>query len=574
MHFDDRLDTVLRQPVRGREIARVQYVQLLDLLGKTEAGQAGSALDPAYERLSALTAELTAPDREKLLRGSGIKLRNPALVAFLAEDDTAIASAAIAAAELEEQQWLDLVPALPVAARGVLRHRRDLGPAVEMRLERLGIVDRGLPPTEVDEAGTGAAEVEEIRIDEVGIEEIEVDAADVTAPDAPQPKPERESSIGELVRRIETYRKSHPTAAVFNTSDAPRLPLGDTDHMSPQLVQRFDFVTDAMGRIVRADPDCAPMVVGTSLGTLDVRRVAGSAPLPKDALRLRQPIEGQVIVLEGAPSIGGNWRIDAAPLFDAATGRYTGHAGRAHRLCIDGASGSKASEMADRMRQVLHELRNPAGAIQMASEFIQQQAGGPVTHEYRALAATIASDTATVLGGLDELDRLVKFDAGVTGLEPGEADLAACVAETAGLLEDTMAQRQSGFAADLPGTVLPVAVAKTDLERLVWRLLAVLASATGPDEKLAITLTDHAGTSRLAIDLPAALRPLGDEELFAAQANERGPALSAGMFGLGFTLRLAAAEARSAGGALRRDGGHLILELPIRTAPSANISSR
>ena len=119
MHFDDRLDTVLRQPVRGREIARVQYVQLLDLLGKTEAGQAGSALDPAYERLSALTAELTAPDREKLLRGSGIKLRNPALVAFLAEDDTAIASAAIAAAELEEQQWLDLVPALPVAALAI-----------------------------------------------------------------------------------------------------------------------------------------------------------------------------------------------------------------------------------------------------------------------------------------------------------------------------------------------------------------------------------------------------------------------------------------------------------------------
>lgn len=560
MHFDDRLDTVLRQPVRGREIARVQYVQLLDLLGKTEAGQAGSALDPAYERLSALAADLPATDRERLLRGSGIMLRNPALVAFLAGDDTAIASAAIAAAELEEQQWLDLVPALPVAARGVLRHRRDLGPAVEARLKRLGIVDRGLPPAD---AGEGVIE----------IEEIEVGAGDVSQPEALQPKPERESSIGELVRRIESYRKSHPTAAVFHASDAPRLPLGDSDLVSPLQVRRFDFVTDATGRIMRADPHCAPMVVGTPLGTLVVRPVAGSAPVPKHALRLRQPIEGQVVVLEGAPAIAGDWRIDAAPLFDAATGRYTGHAGRAHRLCIDGARETQATQMADRMRQVLHELRNPAGAIQMASEFIQQQAGGPVAHEYRALAATIASDTATVLGGLDELDRLVKIDAGVIGLEPGETDLTACVTETARLLEDTMAQRQSGFAPDLPESILPVAVARADLERLVWRLLAVLAGATGPAEQLALGLSGHGETARLEIGLPVSLRPLGDEELFAAQAKERGPALSAGMFGLGFTLRLAAAEARSAGGRLHRDGSQLILELPVRAADSAKISS-
>ncbi len=558
MHFDDRLDTVLKQPIRGQEIARVQYVQLLDLLGKTDAGSASSSLDPAYARLSALAAELPADDREHLLRGSGLKLRNPALVAYLAEDDTAIASAAIAAAELDEQQWLDLVRALPVAARGVLRHRRDLGPTVELRLERLGIADRGLPAADVDDAEA---------------DEPEFDAGDVAAPVPPTSAPERETSIGELVRRIESYRKSHPTAPVFHASESPRLPLGDSDQPSPRVVRRFDFVTDASGHIVRADPDCAPMVVGTSLGTLDVRKVAGSAPPPKDALRLRQPIEGQVVVLDGAPAISGDWRIDAAPLFDASTGRYTGHAGRAHRLRDDAEAGSKAAQMADRMRQVLHELRNPAGAIQMASEFIQQQAGGPVAHEYRSLAATIASDTATVLGGLDELDRLVKIDAGVTGLEPGEADLAACVAATVELLASTMAQRQSGFDPDLPDGLLPVPVARSDVERLIWRFLAVLAGATAPDERLALALSSDGDVARLAVALPASLSTLSDSELFAAQAKERGLALSAGMFGLGFTLRLASAEARSAGGALRREDEFLVLELPLRVSPSANISS-
>jgi hypothetical protein len=128
MHFDDRLDTVLRQPVRGREIARVQYVQLLDLLGKTSADTASASLDPAYARLSALAGELPAGERARLLRDSGLKLRNPALVAFLAEGEADVASAAINAAELDEKQWLDLVPALPVQSRGVLRHRPILAP--------------------------------------------------------------------------------------------------------------------------------------------------------------------------------------------------------------------------------------------------------------------------------------------------------------------------------------------------------------------------------------------------------------------------------------------------------------
>ncbi len=344
--------------------------------------------------------------------------------------------------------------------------------------------------------------------------------------------------------------------------------------MPPQPFHRFDFVTDAAGRIVRAESDAAPSLVGTSLGTLACRRVAGAAPTTADALRLRQPIEGQVVVFEGAPAISGEWRIDAAPLFDAATGRYTGHAGRARRLNGKAATVSRAAEVADRMRQVLHELRNPAGAIQMASEFIQQQVGGAVSHEYRALAASIASDTASVLGGLDEVDRLVKFDAGASGVEPGETDLASTIAATAALLDPHMAQRESGFALDQPDEALPVAIAPSDLERLTWRLLAAIAAATGPAEKLALTLSGQGEAARLEIALPASLRVLSDDELFAAHARERGPALSAGMFGLGFTLRLAAAEARSAGGSLRREGENLALELPFANPLSANVRSR
>jgi signal transduction histidine kinase len=559
MHFDDRLDTVLRQPVRGAEIARVQYVQLLDLLGKTSADTASPRLDPAYARLSALSGDLAATERARLLRDSGLKLRNPALVAFLADQEPALASAAIAAGDLGEQQWLDLVPALPVRARGVLRHRRDLGPLVEARLDRLGVSDRGLPPAEVEAVVPSPPQPEP-----------------VAAPVAPQPQavteaPARDSPIGELVRRIEQYRRERPAPLPVAANEAPRLPLGDQDLLPPRRFHRFDFVTDALGRIATSDPDAAPMLVGTSLGALACRRVAGGAPAPADALRLRQPIEGQVVVFDGAPAIAGQWRIDAAPLFEAATGRYTGHAGRARRLADPDAGLSRDLAVADRMRQVLHELRNPAGAIQMASEFIQQQIGGPVPHEYRALAATIASDTASVLGGLDEVDRLVKFDAGVAGVEPGEADLAALVTATVTLIAPHMAQRNGGFAFDPPDAPVPVEIARGDLERLVWRLLAAIANAGGPGERIALGLSVEGEAARLSMALPAALSALTDDDLFAAQANTRGPALSAGMFGLGFTLRLAAAEARSAGGSLRREAAALILSLPCEEAASAKI---
>ncbi len=229
--------------------------------------------------------------------------------------------------------------------------------------------------------------------------------------------------------------------------------------------------------------------------------------------------------------------------------------------------------MADRMRQVLHELRNPAGAIQMASEFIQQQIGGTVSHEYRSIAAAIAGDTATVLAGLDELDRLVKLDCGATALEPGETDIGASVTEAAGLLDSHMAQRQGGFTLDLPELPLPVAVARGDIERLTWRLLAAIAGTAGPGDRLALRVRANAGAAELEIALPASLRTLSDEELFAAQARARGAALSAGSFGLGFTLRLASAEARSAGGSLRRDGDALVLTLPSSAEPSAKIRS-
>src|SRR5690606_20741385 len=67
----------------------------------------------------------------------------------------------------------------------------------------------------------------------------------------------------------------------------------------------------------------------------------------------------------------------------------------------------------------------------------------------------------------------------------------------------------------------------------------------------------------LAGELPLGLAAVDDP--FAAVAPASAPFVTAGMFGTGFTLRLARAEAQSAGGSLSTDEEMLVLDLPALT---------
>ena len=69
--------------------------------------------------------------------------------------------------------------------------------------------------------------------------------------------------------------------------------------------------------------------------------------------------------------------------------------------------------------------------------------------------------------------------------------------------------------------------------------------------------------ARLECALPADLAR--ENDLFAATARPAESVINAGIFGAGFTFRLARAEARAAGGSLVRDGGMVVLTLPLLT---------
>jgi len=612
MQFDDRLATVLRHKASASAGARTQYRQLLDLLGRPREGRDPSLLAAARLRLDSLADVISVRERAEIVREQGRRLNDPAMVAHFAEAEPDIACATLSTARLTEDEWLRLIPELPVRARGFLRLRRDLPENVEALLERLGVRDRALPlppspeplvetrpeqqapePAQERDEDIVDGEYTEVADEPAPEPESEPELEPAPAP-APEPvaapdrsgavataagavaagmaathasspadtpaQPEPQNEIAALRQRIDAFQKAREDrgrAAVQEPvadQTAPTLPFADASTGQEELTG-FGFATDTAGVIDWADSFAASRVLYLSLPSI----------LPEEfseAIERQQPLHGVDVTLEGGPAIAGAWVLDAQPRFSSPDGRFLGFAGGMRRALEAEEPGNQS----DRLRQLLHELRTPVNAIQGFAEVIQQQVVGPVPHDYRALAAGIAGDSARMLAGFDDLERLSRLESGRLRPTGGDADLAAIFRQHLSQLLPLLQPRNAGFVATLGGSCR-VDLAKPEAELLSWRILATLGSAAAPSEKLALTLDHETGpegnTAQFVADLPASLN--GSEDIFAARGKPLSVAISAGPFGPGFALRLARAEARAIGGSLRRENRRLILTLPALT---------
>lgn len=534
MLFDDRLATVLRSPAHSEAAARTQFRQLLDLLGSMPPEASGELVEAGYERLGDLAEVLPAAVQSAILRAPGLRLRNRTLAGWLAAGEPQAAAAAMVTARLTESDWLHLIPRLPMTARGFLRHRRDLPFSARQVLERLGVGDLALP---------------------------EPARRPVEALAGPPLRADADAGIGALVRRIEAFQRERK-----HGSATPRLPLGDLREPEAEQPRRgFDFATDTQGMVSWADPAMAPLAVGLQLAGARPGAVASLDPAGAAAMARRLPLRGAHASLLGPAEIAGEWRIDAAPVFGPTNGQFAGYQGRLRRPLPPRTR--VPSGEGDRMRELLHELRTPVGAIQGFAELIQQQLFGPAPNEYRALAAGIAVDAARLLAGFDEIDRLARLETGVLRLDGGSCDLRDAIGQTLRRLEGVLRPRSARIDLAVHGSPFTAALEEPEALQLAWRLLATLAGAMAPGEIIDISLTSDGTRITLEADLPTSM--LAGADLFAATAPAQPRAITAGMFGTGFTLRLARAEAVSVGGELERRGDSLCLVLPALTGPAA-----
>ena len=546
MHFDDRLATVLRNRATGERSARTQFRQLIDLLGERAQGEDTSLKTAAYLRLLALGDLISTRERTSIVGEAGWRFRNPELVRWFGDAHPHVAAAALARAQLTGDEWAQIIPNFPIHARGFLRNRKDLPESAVQVLDRLGVADRALPRPEPQDLVEEYATIDlppapaPLRLIP---EDILAQTADGAEPEAPLQQ--TGESIRALVERIEAFKRRREERA----ADGEKTPAPQAIAQAESAALRIDFRTDTDGMIDWVDGVPAPSMIGMDL--------AASVSLAK-LFGARLPIREESVTLRGAVAVEGDWMLDAVPRFSREEGLFRGYLGRLRRAVPSGVS-SRQKE-ADKLRQLLHELRTPVNAMQGYAEIIQQQMIGPVPHEYRAIAAGITGDAARILAGFDELDRLARLETGTVDMESGECDFADVVQIQVGQLQNVLSPRVARIDAEFAEGEARVPLARGEAELVSWRLLATLAGATSAGERIALSMTQDAGSVAVSVALPTALRAGNDP--FAAQTRAAAGPLSSGIFGAGFSLRLARAEARAAGGDLAYRDNRLELTLP------------
>lgn len=544
VRFDDTLKTVLASDTTPGLGAQSTWRQLIDLIGRGRI----SADDDALARLRRLRQAVPLPVRAASARALAFATPPAGLVALLADDDLAVAAPVLRTAVLTADEWTTLIPALTPVGRSILRQRRDLPPAAGGALAAFGSVDFVIEHRPVDQAPE-----QEI------VEREETDAASSTdMPPAPvamadiaaTPMPAAAGPgfvIADLVARIDAFNRTRP-------APAHELPTpADT---------AFRFEADAGGTIRWVDGIARPLVVGMSIAQAAAGEVAGVDGGVAGAFRRRSPFADARLTVAGDGIGAGSWRIAGVPLFDPASGRFTGYRGIGRRPRADQQAEPLRRNKAasESLRHLVHELRTPANAISGFAELIESELFGPVAPTYRERAGAIRGQAGGLVAAIDDLDTAARIEGGALDLHVAPVALTPLVTEAIADLAPLAALRGASVAF----TPADEIVAHGDdraIARLIGRLLAVAVAACRRDERLVVELDADGGSARLAVDRPAAMTVLPDGALLSIDAEiDRDDGAS--LLGSGFALRLARNLAHELGGSLVIDATSLTLRLP------------
>ncbi|MES2042885.1 MAG: HAMP domain-containing sensor histidine kinase [Pseudomonadota bacterium] len=400
-----------------------------------------------------------------------------------------------------------------------------------------------------------------------------VSPAPVVAKIAPPP-PEAAAGtfqIAELVARIDAYQRQR--------EEAPARPLPSfAPEVQPELfvlehasAESFRFETDAAGVVRWIEGAARAPLIGLSLDLAALpggSRVDGAA---SGAFRRRAGFTNARLVVEGQSDAAGQWRITGLPVFDRASGRFTGYRGTARR--------PRADEMAepahegrnpasDALRQLVHELRTPANAIAGFAEMIESQLLGPVPQPYRVHAATIRNQTHDLLAAIDDIDMAARIESEALDLRPGDVPVAPLLARIADDLAPLARLRGAALAVDAGADGIAIAGDDRAVERLIARLMATLVSSGSPGERIAVVARGEGDrTVALSFDRPRALGAYAEERLLTIDAEVEAEREGAPLLGTGFALRLARNLANELGGSLTIGQDNLTLRLPAAFLP-------
>lgn len=580
MRFDDRLATALRQPSGSQLDADVQWRQLVDILAQHPSHFSAADVAAGLKRTADMSDLVPLHVRVASLRSLYGRLRSPPLISLMAHQPAAVCAAAMISARLSDEEWRALIPELPSRARGYLRNRRDLGPKAIQMLDTWKSADFRLPPV-VNLADHRSAQSEMPGQEQPHKLSLEVVSPEVEAKVEPEPghtvvdnihsvdlghsgdvSPTQD--IGQILNRIEQLRRHRAQL------DAPYLPLEGVFEQSDSAPDSFAFATNDGGAIIRADLTQSSALIGLSISEPAFDDVAGPDAYAAAAFQQRMPIDNARMRLLSPPSLVGDWRIEAEPIFDTDSGRFKGYQGLMRRPnCAEDAvlaDTGAASRQADQLQQLLHELRTPLGAIIGFGEIIEQQLFGPVSHDYRELAVSILEDARRLLDSFDDMAMAARLQNGSIKTLPGQTEGDWLFERIRGRLQTLTDVRGVVLNLQKAEPLRPFALDAESVERIFTRLLSAVVIGAIPHEVVETRLRTVVGVrpfNLYRIELPSRLRGASEDELInVGQAGGDGTDESGPLLGLGFSLRLVRSLARNAGGDLRFDKDTMLLSLP------------
>lgn len=563
MRFDDRLNTVLAQPVANAHDRAIRWRQLVELLAR-----AADLSSPLAQR--ALAAILTdAQDIDQNLRAAaaravaGPHLPHPLVILFAA-DTVSVSAPVLAAASLQPSQWKDVLTTASTDSTGFIRSLYPDLPAWAA----------DAPPVQEPEYAV---------FEPLGEEEVapqpeprrapEPFPAPVAEPDAapqaesqPQPVPPQPQaatagpsapipSISEVLARIEHLREERQFARPQprpQPVSAPRSPA----EASPL----FRWECGPSGEIAWVEGVPRGPMIGRSLASSGEDN--GVDQRIQRAFAVRAPFRDALLTVSGEGPAAGQWRLSGVPAFEPTDGRFAGYRGVGLRTSQEEDSFPAAvpeEESLDEgaLRELIHELRTPLNAIIGFAEIIDAQILGPADHSYRERAAEIVAQARLLLSAIEDLDIAAKLRSSSAATD-GATDLNELLASLAPEFKDKAAFR--GAKLDIVPSRSP-AICSLDravLERLMRRFCAALIDVATLRERLMIAIDCDVGQCLVTLNLSQALRGLSEAQLFGRDGGDPNVLASS------FSLKLARGIAQTAGGDLRLTGEKLALVLPRR----------
>lgn len=458
MRFDDRLATVLHQPVQDAHDRAVRWRQLVDLVARAGAFEHSPIVAEAL-RLIAADAELVP---EHLRAAAARAVAGPAvpfeMVRYFAAEPIGVAVPVLAAVQLSDEQWRQL---LPDASPEVARFIATLHPGIEAPAAPVEPPARKSPPA---------------------IEEV--------------------PSIGDVVARVERRRQEREARPERQTPAA----AAESPAREPGM---FRWECDPEGVI--------DWVEGVPRGTMIGRSIArrdgdeGAAEEVERAFVSRAPFREVDFELAGDGQAAGRWKVSGIPAFSG--GRFVGYRGLAVR---EGAVAPGATRLPSgdphSLRELVHELKTPLNAIIGFAEIIEAQMLGAADEHTRARAGEIVAQARLLLTAIDDLDFAARLQAERGRRGPG-ADLAALLEAIIDDLADLAQSRGAWLDVEPAPGPLVTNVEPALAERLVRRFCRAIIDRAGQGEQLQARADREGAFCRVAVSQPRGLAGAASPEL-------------------------------------------------------------